>query len=181
MVAVLGVIDDVTRRTPSAFRAEGERVFLLGSTREELSGSEWAHVVHGHLGGTPPALDLAGEQALATLLREAVGLVTSAHDLSEGGLAQTLVEATLGQDIGAAVELHGDPFVMLFAESTGRVLVSVRDADADRLIDLAQRHSIDITPLGRTGGTALSVEGLFEVPLAELRSAWATTLPAVFG
>ena len=94
-----------------------------------------------------------------------VGLVTSAHDLSEGGLAQALVEATLGQDVGAAVAVPGDPFVALFAESTGRVLVTVSDADADRLVDLAQRHGIDVTPLGRTGGTTLSVEGLFEVPL----------------
>jgi phosphoribosylformylglycinamidine synthase subunit PurL len=181
VVAVLGVIDDVTRRTPSAFRAEGERVFLLGSTREELSGSEWAHVVHGHLGGRPPALDLAGEQSLAVLLREAVGLVTSAHDLSEGGLAQALVEATLGNDVGAAVELPGDPFVALFAESAGRVLVTVKDDGADSLVDLAQRHGIGLTPLGRTGGATLSAEGLFEVPLDELRQAWTTTLPAVFG
>ena len=71
VVAVLGVIDDVTRRTPSAFVAAGERVLLLGETREELSGSEWAHVVHGHLGGLPPAVDLAAEKALAELLREA--------------------------------------------------------------------------------------------------------------
>ena len=181
VVAVLGVIEDVTRRTPSAFGAEGERIFLLGTTREELSGSEWAHVVHGHLGGRPPALDLAGEQALSVLLREAVGLVTSAHDLSDGGLAQALVEATLRNDVGAAVAVQDDPFVALFSESTGRVLVTVPDAGADGLVDLAQRHGIAITPIGRTGGSTLSVEGLFDVPLADLRQAWSTTLPAVFG
>ena len=181
VVAVLGVIEDVTRRTPSAFGAEGERIFLLGTTREELSGSEWAHVVHGHLGGKPPALDLAGEQALSVLLREAVGLVTSAHDLSDGGLAQALVEATLRNDVGAEVSVQDDPFVALFSESTGRVLVTVPDAGADGLVDLAQRHGIAITPIGRTGGSTLSVEGLFDVPLADLRQAWSTTLPAVFG
>ena len=100
VVAVLGVIDDVTRRTPTGFVAPGERVFLLGETREELSGSEWAHVVHDHLGGLPPAVDLAREKALAELLREAVGLVTSAHDLSDGGLAQALVESALRNDVG---------------------------------------------------------------------------------
>jgi phosphoribosylformylglycinamidine synthase len=181
VVAVLGVIDDVTRRTPSSFGAEGERIFLLGTTRDELSGSEWAHVVHGHLGGLPPALDLAREQALSVLLREAVGLVTSAHDLSDGGLAQALVEATLRNDVGAAVAVSDDPFVALFSESTGRVLVTVPDAGADALVDLAQRHGIAIAPIGRTGGSTLSVEGLFEVPLADLRQAWSTTLPAVFG
>ena len=76
VVAVLGVIDDVSRRTPTGFVAAGETVLLLGETREELSGSEWAHVVHKHLGGLPPAVDLAREKALAELLREAVGLVT---------------------------------------------------------------------------------------------------------
>jgi phosphoribosylformylglycinamidine synthase len=181
VVAVLGVIDDVTTRVPSGFGAPGEAVVLLGETREELSGSEWAHVVHGHLGGRPPALDLAAEQALSVLLREAVGLVTSAHDLSDGGLGQALVEATLRHDVGAAVAVPDDPFVGLFAESTGRVLVTVPDADADRLVDLAQRHGVPLTPLGRTGGSTLAVEGLFEVPLDELRRAWSTTLPAVFG
>ena len=70
VVAVLGVIEDVTRRTPSAWAAAGERVFLLGETREELSGSEWAHVVHGHLGGLPPRVDLAAERSLAELLHD---------------------------------------------------------------------------------------------------------------
>ena len=93
VVAVLGVIDDVTRRTPSGFVAPGEQIFLLGETREELSGSEWAHVVHGHLGGLPPQVDLPAEKALAELLADAVGPLTSAHDLSDGGLAQALVEA----------------------------------------------------------------------------------------
>jgi len=177
VVAVLGVIDDVTRRTPSAFEAEGERIFLLGETREELSGSEWAHVVHGHLGGHPPAVDLAGEQALAELLREAAGLVTSAHDLSDGGLAQTLVEASLRQLVGASIAMPGDPFLALFSESAGRVLVTVPEPGADRLVDLAHRHGVPLTSLGRTGGDSLAVEGLFELPLLELRSAWMATLP----
>ncbi len=104
VVAVLGVIEDVTRRTPSAWAATGDAVFLLGETREELSGSEWAHVVHGHLGGRPPRVDLARERALAGLLRDGVGLLTSAHDLSEGGLGQALVESALRHDVGATVD-----------------------------------------------------------------------------
>jgi phosphoribosylformylglycinamidine synthase len=87
----------------------------------------------------------------------------------------------LRNDIGAAVAVPDDPFVALFSESTGRVIVTVTDADADRLVDLAQRHDVAITPLGRTGGSTLSVEGVFEVPLSDVRQAWTTTLPAVFG
>jgi phosphoribosylformylglycinamidine synthase len=183
VVAVLGVIDDVARRTPSAFAAPDERVLLLGETREELSGSEWAHVVHGHLGGLPPKVDLGAEKSLAELLREAVGLVTSAHDLAEGGLAQALVEAALGNDVGVAVELaevHGDPFVALFSESAGRVLVTVPPQDESRLVDLAARHGVPVTGLGRTGGPTIDVAGQFTVGLSLVRDAWATTLPAVF-
>ena len=95
VVAVLGVIEDVTRRTPTGFPAGGHQVLLLGETREELSGSEWAHVVHGHLGGTPPGVDLAAERALSEVLVAATGVVSSAHDLSDGGLAQALVESCL--------------------------------------------------------------------------------------
>jgi phosphoribosylformylglycinamidine synthase II len=186
VVAVLGVIDDVTRRTPTGFGAAGERVFLLGETREELSGSEWAHVVHGHLGGLPPALDLAAEQALAALLHDAArdGVVTSAHDLSDGGLAQALVESTFRADVGVSVSLASvadDAFVALFSESTARALVTVTDEQADALVALAQRHGVPITSLGHTGGDTISVEGVFDLPVAEAKAAWRATMPAALG
>jgi phosphoribosylformylglycinamidine synthase II len=177
VVAVLGVMEDVTRRTPSAWSAAGEQVFLLGETREELSGSEWANVVHGHLGGLPPRVDLAAERALAELLRDAVGVVTSAHDLSDGGLAQALAEAGLRHGVGVTVTVPGDPFVGLFAESAARVLVTVAPGDAARLSELAEHHGVPLTALGETGGDALEVRGAFSVPLAELRAAWTETLP----
>ncbi|MBJ7358587.1 MAG: phosphoribosylformylglycinamidine synthase subunit PurL [Nocardioides sp.] len=183
VVAVLGVIADVTKRTPSTFGASGESVLLLGETREELSGSEWAHVVHGHLGGLPPTVDLAAEKTLAELLREAVGIVSSAHDLAEGGLAQALVEASLGNDLGVTVDLaevHEDPFVALFSESAGRVLVTVPTADESRLVDLADRHGVPLTRLGETGGHSIDVAGQFAVPLSLVRDAWSSTLPAAF-
>ena len=184
VVAVLGVVDDVTRRTPSAFPAEsaGEhRVLLLGETREELSGSEWAHVVHGHLGGLPPRVDLAAERSLAALLHEGVGLLASAHDLSDGGLAQALVESSLPAMNGASVSLagvHADPFVALFSESTARALVSVPADRVGELTDLAARHGVPVAELGATGGDVLAVEGEFELNLLELRSAWTATIPA---
>jgi phosphoribosylformylglycinamidine synthase len=78
------------------------------------------------------------------------------------------------------VTVPGDAFLGLFSESTARVLVTVPDGDAERLVELAQRHGVDITPLGLTGGDALVVDDQFDVPLAELRETWTATLPAVF-
>jgi phosphoribosylformylglycinamidine synthase len=182
VVAVLGVIEDVTRRTPTGFTAPGHRVLLLGTTREELSGSEWAHVVHDHLGGRPPRVDLAAERALSELLVSAVGVVSSAHDVSDGGLAQTLVESCLRNGIGARVALtdvaEGDAFVALFSESTARAVVTVAPEDEERLFELAADLGVPITSLGETRGDALEVEGVLEVPLEELHGAWTRTLPA---
>ncbi|GAA1946613.1 phosphoribosylformylglycinamidine synthase subunit PurL [Nocardioides panacihumi] len=182
VVAVLGVIDDVTRRTPSRFVAPGERIFVLGESGEELSGSEWAHVVHGHLGGLPPRVDLAAEKSLAALLRAASDVVTSAHDLSDGGLSQALAEAAIQSGIGARVALDGDPFVALFAESAGRVLVTTHLHDGAALLRLASEHDVVVTEIGVTGGDVLAVEGpadgRVEIPVAELAEAWRATLPA---
>jgi phosphoribosylformylglycinamidine (FGAM) synthase-like enzyme len=177
VVAVLGVIDDVTHRTPTGFPVAGHRVLLLGETREELSGGEWAHVVHGHLGGLPPRVDLAAERSLSELLVEATGVLSSAHDLSDGGLGQTLVESCLRHDVGCRVELAGDPFVALFSESSARVLVTVAPEDEERLFELAAEHGVPVTSLGITRAGDLTVTGLFDVPLQELRTVWSSTLP----
>jgi phosphoribosylformylglycinamidine synthase len=181
VVAVLGVIDDVTKRTPSAFVAAGESIYLLGETREELSGSEWAHVVHQHLGGLPPKVDLAAEKALAEFLGEGVGLLTSAHDLSDGGLSQALVEASIRNEIGASVSIAGDAFLGLFAESTARAIVTVpagREADVEAL---AAKFGVPAAKLGTTGGDAIAVDGEFELPIAEVAAAWRATLPNALG
>ena len=178
VVAVLGVIEDVTRRTPTGFTAEGHSVLLLGETREELSGSEWAHVVHGHLGGLPPEVDLPAERRLGELLVVATGVLSSAHDLSDGGLAQALAESCLRHDVGVRVDLDADPFLALFSESAARVLVSVAPEDEERLFELAAEHDVPVTTLGRTRSGGLAVTDLFEVPLDELRTAWTDTLPA---
>jgi phosphoribosylformylglycinamidine synthase len=192
VVGVLGVIDDVRRRVPKGFRpgsveSGGDHILLLGETREELSGSTWADVIHDHLGGLPPVVDFAAEQALAGLLRQAIaqGLVASAHDLSDGGLAVALVESALSDDVGATVELDdvvsGDPFIALFSESTARVLVTVAEADHEAFVQLAEDAGVELASIGRTGGPDLAVAGQFSVPIAALRADWEVTLPAVLG
>ncbi len=185
VVGVLGVIDDVTARTPVGFAPSGEvdgaEIWLLGETRDEFAGSVWADVVHGHLGGQPPALDLDHEKRLAGLLVRAArrGLLSSAHDLSEGGLAQALVESALRYGVGASVSLgDDDPFVALFSESTGRVLVSLSSANAPELIDLVTEAGIPFRRLGTTGGDSLEVEGQFTLSLDEIRTVWQAPIPA---
>ncbi len=180
VVAVLGVVDDVTKRTSSGFAEAGHTVFLLGSTREELSGSEWAHVEHEHLGGLPPQVDLAAERSLAEVLISAgsEGLLSTAHDLADGGLAQALAESCLRRGVGVTVDLPSDldPFVALFAESAARAVVAVAPGSESDLADRCAAAGVPLAELGVTGGDAVVVTGRFEVPLAELREAWTGTL-----
>ena len=181
VIGVLGVHDDVRTRVPSGWRTAGETVLLLGGTRPEFGGSAWASVVHGHLGGRPPVVDLEAERKLGELLavlgRE--GLVSSAHDLADGGLAQALAEAALRYGVGARLALGDDPFTALFSESAGRVVVTTSEPGAVKTT--ADWAGVRVTELGTTGGDALVVEDLPDLPLAELRAAWTATLPALFG
>ena len=179
VVGVLGILDDVTRRTPMGFAAAGDVVVLLGATGADLGGSEWAHAEHGHLGGTPPPVDLAAERALAGVLR--TGRLRSAHDLSDGGLAQALVESCLRHGRGASVAVDGDPFVALFSESTARALVTVTEDDLDGLLQAAEDGGVPAAVIGEvTDGATLTVLDVLTVPLAELRAAGDATLPALF-
>jgi len=183
VVAVLGVIDDVRRRTPTGFVADDEVIVHLGQTREELSGSEWAHVVHGHLGGRPPRVDLIDESNLARLLVDAArgGYVTSAHDMSDGGLSQALVESCLRHGIGATVSLMGDPFIGLFSESSARAIVTVPEDRIDSFLTMAASLGVPAGPVGRTGGSSLTVTDRFDIPLDELSASWRGTLREAFG
>jgi len=184
VVGVLGVIDDVGRRTPQGFVEEGQQIYLLGTTRDELSGSEWAHVVHHHLGGLPPEADLGVERQLADILVNASrdGLIDAAHDLSDGGLAQALVESALRHGVGCRVWLPDelDPFVALFSESAGRAIVAVPRSEEVRFTDMCSARGFPHQRIGVVSGDSLDVQEQFTIPLAELREAWSATLPALF-
>ena len=187
VVGVLGVIDDVTRRVPMGMRTDGALLYLLGDTRNEFGGSEWAHVVHGFLGGKPPAVDLEREQLLADVLLDASrdGLIDAAHDLSDGGLFVAVAEACLRGLAGVRLVVPDgvDPFVFLFSESAGRAIVSVPPAREEGFADLCAARELPAVRIGVLDilEAGVGVQGRFRIPMAELRVAWASTLPRLFG
>jgi phosphoribosylformylglycinamidine synthase len=183
VIGVLGVHDDVRKRLAAGFAADGAQVVLLGRTGAEFGGSAWAEVVHQHLGGQPPAVDLAAERKLAALVAAAAssGVLASAHDLADGGLAIALAEASLHGGRGCTVQLAGDAFTALFSESSGRAVVSVTPGREAEFAALCGTHGVPATVLGTAGGAALAVADAFEIPLGELERVWAGALPAIFG
>ena len=192
VVAVLGVIDTVDRRLPSGWQDGGENLYLLGSTHAELDGSLWAQRIHSHLGGMPPQPDLAAEKALAGVMVAAAhdGLVTSAHDVSTGGLAVTLVEGVLRRGVGARVWLGDvmdqsglDITQVLFSESVARMVVSVAREDDVKFQGLCRGRGVPVARIGVTDLPSLSLDiaDVAALSIDELSEITRKTLPDVFG
>ncbi|MBO9578961.1 MAG: phosphoribosylformylglycinamidine synthase subunit PurL [Microbacteriaceae bacterium] len=191
VIAVLGLIDDVGRRIPSGWQDDGHNIYLLGTTRAELDGSAWAGVVHDHLGGRPPVVDLAFERRLAETMAAAAqeSLAASAHDLADGGLAQALVDGVLRFGVGARVWLEEimerdgvDAATALFSESAGRIIVTVPREDDVKFLGLCHGRDIPVLRIGVTSATGeLEVQGRFTLGVDELAGVSRWTLPAAFG
>jgi phosphoribosylformylglycinamidine synthase II len=191
VIGVLGVIQDVDRRTPMAWQRDGEIVYVLGTTRDELAGSEWAHAIHNHLGGLPPVLDLNAEMTLAEILVAGSidGLFAAAHDVSEGGIAQTVAEMAMRSGVGVRLEVPTalDAFTFLWSESATRAVVVVPQDRNDEFLVLCATKSFPVTKIGVVDALSKSVElaGVFgetiSCDIEELRTISEETLPRLFG
>lgn len=198
VVAVLGRFDDVSRRTPSGFQrwADGQAIYLLGTTYDELDGSEYARL-RQHLGGSPPRVDLRAEKALGEILINASrdGMIDAAHDLSQGGLAAALAEMSLRFGVGGRIAVDElcerdnlDPFTALFSESQARALVALPRSEELRFTDMTTARGFPALRLGvvdaESGGIEVSGpfdDGSFGIGLDELKNAWTSIIPSRFG
>ena len=179
VIGVLGVIDDVRTRTPMSFEVAGLDLYLLGETRADFAGSEWAYI-HGERGGQSPIADLQRELRLIDLLvaGRTNKIFTAAHDLSQGGLSATLTEMVLRHNIGATISLAGVAQSLL-SESPGRVVVVIDAKKSAALTELASRYDIELKKIGTSGGDALVINDAI-IPLTELRTAHTETFPKLF-
>lgn len=182
VVGVLGVIDDVASSIGTK-AAAGQQLVLLGETLDEFGGSIWQQVSGAGLNGMPPAVDLGNEQRLAALLSDSRGVVAAAHDVSEGGLNQTLVELAINAGCGVVVDLAevaDDAFTALFSESASRVVVAMDADNVGGFFAAAEQHGVPATLIGELRGDSYDVASV-SIPMDELESAWKNTLPELFG
>jgi phosphoribosylformylglycinamidine synthase len=178
VIGVLGVIQDVRSRTPMSFKESGLDLYLLGRTEEDLAGSEWAFL-HGQRVGQAPTADLKREMRLIELLLEGNLFFVAAHDLSQGGLSAGLTEMVLRHNVGAVISLT-NPGIDLLSETPGRVIVAINPTDVSKLEKVAQKYSIEISKLGKTGGDSLTINEAV-ISLSELSKAHTSTFPDLFG
>ena len=186
-VGVVGLLDDVSARCTAGFKQAGDVVVLVGETLPELGGSEYLKVEFDTVAGSPPALDIELEAAVQAAVRDAIrtGLLRSAHDCSEGGLAVALAESCMAGDVGADIHLPDElaAVAALFSESQSRIVVSVAEEDSGAFIELLLEREVPYAVLGEVGGERLEIEGpegpLATASLAEMHSAHGPTLEAL--
>ncbi|MBU4346881.1 MAG: phosphoribosylformylglycinamidine synthase subunit PurL [Candidatus Omnitrophica bacterium] len=187
-IGMIGVIDDIKRVCTQYFKKENEIIILLGLSKEELGGSEYLKVVHGSIKGDAPELDLHLEEAVQRTALEAIkkGLVSSAHDCSEGGLAVALAECCISNKenmIGAVIDdlsfdIRKD--TILFGESQSRIVLSCNKKRVSKIRNIAKKFAAPFQIIGRTGGKNLKILNgksiLINLPIKRMFDKWTDSL-----
>ena len=179
VIGVLGVVDDVTKRTQMGIK-DGQEIYVIGKADDNFSGSEWAYINGKQIGDRSPIADLDMEQRLVKLLLEGQPIFDAAHDISNGGFAASISEMVMRTNIGATITLEGNVAAELLAETPGRVVVAINESNTNALVALAGKFQIPVTRVGSTGGNSLTINGAV-ISIDELRGANTGVLEALFG
>jgi len=187
VIGMVGLVHDLDHITTQGFKAEGDVIFLLGETKAELGGSEFQYVIHGVTEGRPPMIDLDVEKRMQDAVLDAIqsGLVASAHDLSDGGLAVALAESCISGGLGAeveiATELRAD--FALFSESQSRVILSAKPDKADELERKVREAGVPVTRIGTVRGNDLKIgvngRQAVDAPVKQLAQVWKDAIPCL--
>ena len=190
VLGIVGLMEDIGKAVSPGFKAAGDAVVLVGESHDEIGGTEYLKTVHGLEAGAPPAIDLEQEKRNQDFLLDAIesGLVRSAHDLSEGGLAVALAESAFagGRKIGCEVDCDTDlrADALLFGESQSRILVTCRRKDLGGLLKSAGARGVPVRAIGRVGGPDIAVKSagreILRVPVGTAFRAWKNGLPDYF-
>jgi len=179
-VAMVGLIENLRKHITQWFKKEGDIIVLLGETKEELGGSEYLKLIHELVSGPPPYIDLEAEASLTNTLLEAseMGIINSAHDLSEGGLAVAIAEScfTPNGPVGVKINpiygrIREDAF--LFGESQSRVIVSLDRKNIRILENIASKFGVPMEVIGKVAGNSLNIGDLINIQISKAYEAWA--------
>jgi phosphoribosylformylglycinamidine synthase len=184
-IGMVGVVKDVSKVVKQGFKNAGDAIILLGETKEEIGGSEYLKVIHNLKKGDAPSLDLKKEKALQDTVWTAIekGLVESAHDCSEGGLAVALVESCItSKKLGAKVKIDSGDIrkdALLFGESQSRIILSAKQANAKKILQLAKKNKVPACVIGKVGGSQIAINKLINVSLDDACDAWSKAIEKI--
>jgi len=182
-IGMLGIVDDISHITTQWFKNEGDLVYLIGENKEELGASEYIHTIYGKNMGPVPEIDLQFEKQVQDTVRGAIksGIIKSAHDCADGGLAVTLAECCITnkeETIGAQIHIDDDlrADCLLFGETQSRIIVSVDKNNGEKLVELCVKNNIPISAIGKVGGDRLTINNIVNLPLSDMLPAFYDSL-----
>ncbi|MFO7981536.1 MAG: phosphoribosylformylglycinamidine synthase subunit PurL [Candidatus Aminicenantes bacterium] len=190
VLGVVGIIEDLDYITRPEFRGPGDTIILLGKNKEEIGASEYLKQIHSQKSGAPPTIDLDKEKRVQAFCLEAIfkGMLKSAHDISQGGLAQCLAECcVLGNNpMGCQIDLNDKirTDALLFGETQSRILISLEGKDLDAFKDLAKKRRVPFSVIGKTGGEQICIKHhhktIIDIPVQKVYSSWKNSIPDYF-
>jgi phosphoribosylformylglycinamidine synthase len=187
VIGMVGLVHDIDHITTQGFKSEGDVIVLIGETKAEFGGSELQYVLNGAPSGRPPVIDLDVEKNVQKAVLSAIqqGLVASAHDLSEGGIAGALAESCISGGIGAEVSLTSElrPDHLLFSESQSRILLSAKPEKANALTALLSEQGVKHAVVGTVKGSSLTInvngKSGISAPVQQLEKVWKDAIPCL--
>jgi len=190
VLGIVGMVDDIKQITGPAFKEEGDILILLGENKEELGASEYVKTIHQKEKGMPPQIDLEEEKRIHDFCLEIIslGLVESAHDVSEGGLACCLAESSFLSDkkTGLSVNLRDGirSDAVLFGETQSRIIITSKNQNKQKILELAKNKQVKAAVIGKTGGDRIVISHgdakLIDIPVDEALKAWRNAIPEIF-
>lgn len=188
VVGMVGLIEDLKHITTSWFKKEGDLIVLLGKNKQELGGSEYLKVIHNLVKGKPPQIDLNFEKRVQETCPEAiqVGIIKSAHDCSEGGLAIALVECCITNPdriFGAKIELSDNirTDALLFGETQSRIVVSISPDSLKKLEKIARKYKVPCVVIGEVTSDGLSINDWIDISSEQLKDLYYNSIGSLMG
>lgn len=188
IIGMMGVIDDYRKAVTQWFKNEGDVIVLMGDTYCDMEGSQYQKIIYDKVFGKPPKIDLIQESNLILAVIESidVGIINSAHDVSEGGLAVSLAECCFSPErqTGCKVDLqdaNGSGLTdecLLFSESQSRCIVSLNKVNIEKLMYIASRNNISAKLIGVAGGDKITIEGILDLHVQQVYKIWNNSLEA---
>lgn len=177
IIGMAGIIEDCDQLCTMSFKDDGDLIVLIGENKEEIGGSEYLKVFHNMEKGLPPQIDLSLEKSVQDACRESIqaGIISSAHDCADGGLAVTLAECCITGKKGAKVEINNTNIrndALLFGETQSRIVVSLPAKNMDSLKEIANKYEAPIQILGKVEGNSLKIDNLIDIEVEQIKKAW---------
>lgn len=188
VVGMVGLIEDIEHITTQGFKQAGDVLVLLGQTKAEFGGSELQKLLQGNISGKPPEINLEVENALQKVVLDSIceGLISSAHDLAEGGLAVSLAESAISGGLGANINIASalSATEVLFSESQSRILVSMKEENLNILLEKAKQANIEAQHIGQVlnhDSVTFNVNGqkVISTSVSELKTSWKDAISCI--